>query len=206
MQDLPHRSTGTTFPSQRIAGPLHLDIVTHFILSRPQTKLLKSSVQSLLCISTSKATPRVMKVLVAVSWDAIDGLLCPWNSLGKNTGVGRHSPLQGIFLIQGSNSGLLHCRQTLHRLSHQRSPMHRVTWSQTRAFSLASVFSLLSTELSGPVDFIFKVSHFCLFLSSCNHCPNSGHRNFVSSRIIFYSYNIFSNYQLNAWVTLESPS
>ena len=30
-------------------------------------------------------------------------LLCPWNSLGKNTGVGCHSLLQGIFPIQGSN-------------------------------------------------------------------------------------------------------
>ena len=30
-------------------------------------------------------------------------LLCPWNFLGKNTEVGCHSLLQGIFLIQGSN-------------------------------------------------------------------------------------------------------
>ena len=30
-------------------------------------------------------------------------LLCPWNSLGKNTGVGCHAPLQGIFLTQVSN-------------------------------------------------------------------------------------------------------
>ena len=37
-------------------------------------------------------------------------LLCPWNSLGKNNGVGSHSLLQGIFLTQGSNLGLLHCR------------------------------------------------------------------------------------------------
>ena len=44
-------------------------------------------------------------------------LLCPWNSPGKNTGVGCHSLLQGIFLTQGSNSGLFHCG-----LSHQGSP------------------------------------------------------------------------------------
>ena len=35
-------------------------------------------------------------------------LLCPWNFLGKNTGVGCHFPLQGIFLTQGSNPCLLH--------------------------------------------------------------------------------------------------
>ena len=38
-------------------------------------------------------------------------LLCPWNSLGRNTGMGSHSLLQGIFPTQGSNQGLLHCRQ-----------------------------------------------------------------------------------------------
>ena len=32
---------------------------------------------------------------------------------GKNTGVGCHFLLQGIFLTQGSNPGLQHCRQTL---------------------------------------------------------------------------------------------
>ena len=39
------------------------------------------------------------------------GLLCPWNSLGKNTGAGCHSPLQRIFPTQGSKQlllGLLH--------------------------------------------------------------------------------------------------
>ena len=38
-------------------------------------------------------------------------LLCPWNSPGKSIGVGCYSLLQGIFLTQGSNSGLLHCKQ-----------------------------------------------------------------------------------------------
>ena len=38
-------------------------------------------------------------------------LLCPWNSPGKNTGVGCRFLLQGIFLTQGSNSKLLHCRR-----------------------------------------------------------------------------------------------
>ena len=34
--------------------------------------------------------------------------LCPWNSPGKNTGVGCRFLLQGIFPIQGLNSCLLH--------------------------------------------------------------------------------------------------
>ena len=35
-------------------------------------------------------------------------LLCPWDSPGKNTGVGCHALLQGIVPTQGSNLGLLH--------------------------------------------------------------------------------------------------
>ena len=38
-------------------------------------------------------------------------VLCPWNSPGKNTGVGCRSLLQGIFPTQGLKSVLLHCRQ-----------------------------------------------------------------------------------------------
>ena len=44
------------------------------------------------------------------------------NSPGQNTGVGSLFLLQGIFPIQGSNSGLLHCRQILYQLSHKESP------------------------------------------------------------------------------------
>ena len=36
--------------------------------------------------------------------------------------VGCHALLQGIFPTQGSNPGLLHCRQLLYHLSHQGSP------------------------------------------------------------------------------------
>ena len=45
----------------------------------------------------------------------------PWDSPGKNTGVGCHFLLQEIFPTQGSNPGLSHCRQKLYRLSHQGS-------------------------------------------------------------------------------------
>ena len=50
-------------------------------------------------------------------------LLCSWNSPGNNSGVGSHSLLQGIFLTQGSNLGLLYCMQILHHLSHRGSPI-----------------------------------------------------------------------------------
>ena len=44
-------------------------------------------------------------------------LLCLWDFPGKDTGVGCHFLLQGIFPTQGSNLGPLHCRQILYWLS-----------------------------------------------------------------------------------------
>ena len=41
---------------------------------------------------------------------------------GQNTGVGSLSLLQGIFLTQGLNPGLPHCKQILYQLSHKGSP------------------------------------------------------------------------------------
>ena len=58
------------------------------------------------------------------SWSPVlqeDSLLSEPPGNPKNTGVGCLSLLQGIFPTQGSNPGLLHCRQILYRLSHQGS-------------------------------------------------------------------------------------
>ena len=49
--------------------------------------------------------------------------LRPWDSPGNNPGVCCHSLLQEIFPTQGSNSGLLHCRQILHLLSPPGKPL-----------------------------------------------------------------------------------
>ena len=46
----------------------------------------------------------------------------PWDSPGKNTGVGCYALLQGILPTQGLKPVLLHCRWILHCLSHQGSP------------------------------------------------------------------------------------
>ena len=50
------------------------------------------------------------------------------DSPGKNTGVGCHVLLQGIFPTQGLNPGLPLCRQILYHLSHQRSPQELLAW------------------------------------------------------------------------------
>ena len=46
---------------------------------------------------------------------------CPWNSPAKNTGVGCHSLLNGIFPTQWLSPGHPHCRQILYHLSYQGS-------------------------------------------------------------------------------------
>ena len=43
--------------------------------------------------------------LLATPWTVAHLLLCPWDSPGKNTGVGCHFLLQGIFLTQGLSPG-----------------------------------------------------------------------------------------------------
>ena len=59
--------------------------------------------------------------LFAVPWST--RFFRQWDFLDKNTGVGCHFLLQEIFLTQGLNPGLLHCRQMFYHLSHQGSPI-----------------------------------------------------------------------------------
>ena len=87
-----------------------------------------------------QVTNSSMKVKVSVTQSCLTlpshglkpaGLLCPWNSPGKNTEVG-HALLQGIFLTQGSNPALLHYRQVLNVYSVQ----NLLYFSNSIAFSL----------------------------------------------------------------------
>ena len=55
-----------------------------------------------------------------------NGLYSPWNSPGQSTGVSSCSLLQGIFSTQGSNPGLLHCRQIPYQLSLELTPQKDV--------------------------------------------------------------------------------
>ena len=88
------------------------------------------------------------------------GLLRPWDSLGKSTGVGCCFLLQEIYPTQGSNPGFPHCRQTLYHLSHQGSSSREVEkWKQKgRGFILHSWFS-------GPQP--VSVPHLLQPLASC---------------------------------------
>ena len=74
-------------------------------------------------------------------------LLCPWDSPGKNTGVGSHYHLQGIFLIQGLNPGLLHHRQILYHLIHWK--LHKQYGTRKPYTGCRIFFCLNSQKLGG---------------------------------------------------------
>ena len=56
---------------------------------------------------------------------------------GKNTEVGCHALLQGIFPTQGLNPGLPHCRHILYHLSHQESPQVFIELVNFNLFSIS---------------------------------------------------------------------
>ena len=86
------------------------------------------------------------------------------DSPGKNTGVGHHALLQGIFPTQRSNPGLPHCREILYCLSHQGSLT--CIYSDT-VHGYIAVFSILSQGLSvtEPVPCSITMDVQCVWLS-----------------------------------------
>ena len=63
-----------------------------------------------------------------MDWSPSAASVCG-DSPGKNTTVGCHAFFQGIFLTQGLNPDLLHCRGILYHLSPQGSPIIALgTW------------------------------------------------------------------------------
>ena len=89
--------------------------------------------------------------------------LCPWNSPGKNTGVGCHFLLQGIFLTQGSNMHLLHWQAESLLLGHQRSlyththtHTHKYIYSMRR--QMVMVLSCLHCHLTKTLERYNKIT------------------------------------------------
>jgi len=88
------------------------------------------------------------------------------DSPGKNTGEGSYSLLQGIFLIQGLNSSLPHCRQILCCLIHQG-----IHYAFSLAMNDSSCCSIVLTFSTG------NVSDFCHpnWYVVISHCFNFLH-------------------------------
>ena len=73
----------------------------------------------LFCIYFSKSASHSVVSDSAIPWTVACQYPLSMDSSGKNTGVGCHFLLQGIFPTQGLNFSLLLCRQILYHLSHQ---------------------------------------------------------------------------------------
>ena len=81
-------------------------------------------------------------------WTEPARFLCPWNSLGKNTEVGCHALLQGIFLARGLNQrllGLLYWQTGSLPLAAPGKPSNHLTDREFPTFK----FWLVTFELPG---------------------------------------------------------
>ena len=83
----------------------------------PMTTISPSIFSRVLCLVTQSCLILCNPMDCSLPGSSVHG-----DSPGKNTGVGCHTLLQGIFPTKGSNPGLPHCRQILYCLSHQGSP------------------------------------------------------------------------------------
>ena len=81
------------------------------------------------------------------------GFSVPEDSPCKNTRVGCHALLQGIFPTQGWNPGLLHCRWILYQLSHKGSA--RILEWVAYPFSSGSSWPRNRTGVSCIADGLF---------------------------------------------------
>ena len=79
----------------------------------------------------------------ATPWTAACQALLSMNSPDKNTGVDCHFLLQGIFLTQALNPGLLLCRQILYHLSYRN-----VLWYQGMSCQLKKNFILAISKFA----------------------------------------------------------
>ena len=68
------------------------------------------------CVLAAQSRPALCNPMDSSPPDPL--VFRPWSFPGKNTGKSCHSLLQGIFLTQGSNPSLSHCRQILYHWSH----------------------------------------------------------------------------------------
>ena len=95
--------------------------------------------------------------LFVTPWTVPARLLYPWDFPGKITGVGCHFLLQGIFPTQGLNLGLLHCRQTLYRLSHKGNMRQLYHHEATLSALVCSLLTSLELEKLASLGYFGQV-------------------------------------------------
>ena len=115
--------------------------------------------------------------------------LCPWDFPGKNTGVGCHFLLQGIFLTQGSNLGLI-CRQILYQLS-------------TREYLLQDKSrNNVKVKLSGPEEVVLGLT----FPTHTRYRPQPRPHAVTPARSLNSAMPLLPRLQLSSFPILEQKS
>ena len=126
-------------------------------------------------------------------------LLCPWNFLGKNTGVCCHFLLQELFLTKELNLHLLHL---LHwqadslPLHHLESNINKVEFALKGVFKV-SLWNLRGFSRFGLVSWLNKrlsISPYLLAISLCFQIPLTLLKSLPSSEI---TSSLSINYQKN---------
>ena len=108
--------------------------------------------------------------LFAVLWTIAHQAPLSMDSPGKNTGVGCHSLLQGIFPTQGLNPGLLHCQRILYHLSYQGS----LGGIGTR-FNFPPDATKKADKIYETMTFMLQFPKFTIWIKFPGHC--SGREN-----------------------------
>ena len=91
-------------------------------------------------------------------------LPCPWDFPGKNTRVGCHFLLQGIFLTQGSNPCLLLGRQVLYHRATREAPYFWPVFDKSNQYrnKLESCTLTADTDLITYIPYRFLLNAFGL--------------------------------------------
>ena len=109
-----------------------------------------------------------------------------------NTGVGCHSLLQGIFLTQGSNPGLPHCKQTLYHLSYQENMNKEVEVNNNRHARIR-IWAFACEWHQPPDPHFISESHSSFF---CSTAPSG---RFVVGMVPTVEVADDSTWQNNSW-------
>ena len=104
-------------------------------------------------------------------------LLCPWDSPGKNTGVGCHLILQGIVLTQGLNLCLLHCRQILYSWATegQMPTDTNLSVGGMNTFNIGFQIGSIYHYFGRRLNFKIAPQPCCLFQRRASNCTNCIH-------------------------------
>ena len=116
---------------------------------------------------------RIIRVTKSMKWKSFSRVWLfatpwtPWNSPGRDTGVGSRSLLQGIFPTQGLNPCLPHCKWMFYPLSQQGSPLSSgnvLVWDKWRcgvSFLKTSLLAGMFQKASLGLNSVIHTSSYC---------------------------------------------